>query len=411
MQDAAFRANPYPSYKTLRQYSPIVYRPAHNDWWISRYADIAALLADRRIGHLDEGGTDVERAKPLPTDSQPTGSSPLDQLKADSQKLTQLWINVKKPPTHTRLRSLFQPAFSKHSVTSLEGRIEAIASELIDSIKPKKTIDVIRDFAMPCTARMISEVLSIPTTPRLALMKWSRDLSLSIDMDTDATRYQRGQLALIGFASYFRKHLVNIASQPAQQTDPTNMMATLVKAQKDGLISEDELLANCILLYITGQSTTQHIIGNGLLALLRHPEQLRKLQDEPELIHTAINECFRYDTSAQFISRTVLSDVQIADKLLVRGQRVHLLLGSGNHDPEQFTNPEQFDSCRSPNRHLSFGHGLHYCLGARLAQLVAKTALLGLIQEFPNIRLSHPPPEWEASYLIHGLKTLNVTLS
>ncbi len=406
-RDPTFRANPYPAYQRLREVAPISFRPQQNDWLITRYADIVALLKDNHIGHFDE-------ALPAPDESQWQHLSPkfreFAKVRDESQRLTKLWINVKNPPVHTRLHKLFHSAFTQQQVNELVPRVQAIADELLDSVASKGELDIIQDFASPFTASVIAEILDIPLADRLPLMRWSRTLAISIDLDRALATYESGQLALVGFTQYFRKLIASkqIDLQSKSRQSGSNFVNLMLQAQMDDLLTEDELLANYSLLFLTGHSTTQHVIGNGMLALLRHPEQLKRLQAEPAILETAVDECLRYDCSAQFISRTVLADLEWDGNTLCAGQQIHLVLGAGNRDPEQFPNPEMFDIGRLPNRHLTFGHGMHYCIGARLAKLVAGIGIGTLVRRLPQIAFQNKAPVWEDSYLIHGLKSLPV---
>ena len=293
----------------------------------------------------------------------------------------------------------------------LSPRIQLMADELIDKAPGAGKLDIIHDFALPLTLSVIADIFGIPEKDRMRLRHWSRLLEMTIDLDITSASHEGGLLALMGFTQYLR-HLMTIrrsdSLRQAQDGAQDNFLNTMIQAHIAGLLSEDELLANGTLLFLAGHSSTRHAIGNGMLALLRHPDQLRLLQSKPELIQTAINESFRYDTSTQVISRTALADVEQGGKTIKKGQEVHFVLGAANRDPEQFPEPDKFDICRKPNRYLSFGRGMHYCIGARLAQVVTQIGMGTLVRRLPRIALSDEAPEWEESYLIHGLKTLPV---
>ncbi len=266
-RSAAFRANPYPIYQRLRTQEPIAFRPQQNEWLITRYADIVALLKDSRTGHLDQAMPEVTTAEWQKLNP---GLHQLAKRRAEGQLLAKLWINVRNPPVHTRLHKLFQLAFTPQQINSLAPRIQTIAERVLDRVQKQNQLDIMQEFALPFTASIILALFDIPEPDQAALVRWSRELTVSLDMDTSLVAYERGQLALISFAQYFRELIATRRQQPQREND---LLSTLVQAQIDGLLSEEELLANSILLFITGHATTQHIIGNGMLALLRHPDQ------------------------------------------------------------------------------------------------------------------------------------------
>lgn len=185
-------------------------------------------------------------------------------------------------------------------------------------------------------------------------------------------------------------------------------MSTLIKAQAEGQLSEEELLGNCILMFFAGHSTTKYLIGNSILTLLNHPEQLHLLQADPNSIQMTIAEVLRYDNPVQFISRTALSDIQLSNQTIHRGQVVHCILAAGNRDPAQFPDPNKFDIRRQPNPYLSFGQGIHICLGKHLAKLVAEIAVVTLVRRLPGLSLATESLEWEETFLVRGLKSLPV---
>ena len=401
-RSAQFRANPYPIYHRLRAQDPVHYREEQGDWILTRYADMVALLTDDRIGYLDRVEQEQDETEHNPPNQ---AVSKFLHLRQESQRLKKLWINVKNPPTHTRLHKLFQPAFTLHKVNALRPRIQMMADELIDQAQAAGKLDIMHDLASPLTSGVISQILGIPEKDRMRLMRWSHHLGIGIDLDMTLATYERGVLALIGFTQYFRKLMAKLRRDPHPED---NFLSTMIQAQAEGELSEDELLANSILLFLTSHSTSQHLIGNGMLALLRHPHQLRLLQADPARIKTTIDECLRYDCPAQVISRTALADVERSGKTIQKGQTINFVLGAANRDPAQFPEPDKFDICRQPNRYLSFGRGMHYCFGARLARLVAQIGVGTLVRRLPRIALSDQAPQWEESFLIHGLKTLPV---
>ncbi len=281
-----------------------------------------------------------------------------------------------------------------------------MADGLIDKALASGRLEIIHDFASLLIVGAISDLLGIPVEDRPRLMRLAYDLSISIDLDTPLATSERAQFALMALTQYFR-HLISQLRRDSEPQD--NLLSTMIQAQAKGELSEEELLANSIFLFFTGQGAPQHIIGNGMLALLRHPDQLRLLQADPTRIKTAIDECLRYDCPGQYVIRKALADIEIGGKLIQKGQKVVFVIGAANRDPAQFPEPDKFDICRLfDNRYLTFGYGMRYCMVARLAKIVAQIGVGTLVRRLPQIALQNEFTEWEASYRTHGLKALPV---
>ncbi|MDJ1168787.1 cytochrome P450 [Roseofilum sp. BLCC_M154] len=395
-----FRANPYPTYDYLRTHHPIYYRTEGRDWVLTRYADMVEVLHNRSFGH-------PESLPPHPIQ----GHNLLDRflsLRFSSQRLMRLWVILSNPPTHTRIRQLFQNSFTIGQVQTWRSQIQTEADRLIAGFEGLERIDIMSDLAYPLTMYGICQILGIlPEERHPQFPQWSHDLSSIIDLDVSALDNERGLLAIANFAEYFR----NWISKDRNPSQPHNhLISTLIKAQAEGQLSEEELLGNLILMFFAGHSTTKYLIGNSVLALLNHPEQLHLLQANPDSIQMAIAEVLRYDNPVQFISRTAFSDIQLSNQTIAQGQVVHCILAAGNRDPAQFPNPNTFDIRRKPNPHLSFGQGIHICLGKHLAQLVAEISVSTLVCHFPKLSLATESLEWEETFLVRGLKSLPVVL-
>lgn len=393
-----FRANPYPTYDYLRTHHPIYYRPEGRDWVLTRYADITEVLQSRSFGHS-------ELLPPYPTQ----GSNLLEQLasvRQSSQRLMRLWVILSNPPNHTRIRQLFQNSFTLGQALALRGQLQIEADRLIAGFKGLERIDILQDLAYPLTMYSICQILDIsPEERHPQFPQWSHHLSSIIDLDVRPLDNERGLLAIASFSQYFRSWIARYQNSP-QKHD--SLMSRLIQAQVAGQLSEEELIANCILMFFAGHSTTKYLIGNSVLSLLNHPDQLRLLQDNPDLIQMAIAEVLRYDNSVQFISRTALSDIQLSHQTIDRGQVVHCILAAANRDPAQFPDPNKFDIRRKPNPYLSFGQGIHICLGKHLAKLVAEIAVGTLVRRLPGLSLATASLEWEETFLVRGLKSLPV---
>jgi cytochrome P450 len=401
-RSAAFRADPYPAYHRLRAKAPVYYRSTRDDWLLTRYADTLAVLKDRRFGR---GQPEFPAAEGLWGDRPTAAIDCLRRLRSENQQLMRLWLPLQNPPAHTRLRQVMHDAFMPHAIAALRPRIAAIVDELIDRAQAAGHMDVINDLASPLPERVMWEILGVPERERCALSTEVANLAMATDVDVTSIGQERGLLALSRLASTFRRLIDSRSKHPASEN---GLLTRMVNALDHGQLNAHELLANCVLLFFSGQVTTTHLIGNGLLALLWHPDQLSLLLQHPGIIHSAIEEMLRYDTPLQVATRVASEDVRWGDQRIGRGQRVHLVLGAANRDPEQFPEPDRFDIRRDPNRHLAFGHGLHACLGLHLTRVEAEVALSRILHRLPNLTLENDEPEWEDTFMIHGLKSLPV---
>ncbi|WP_017718226.1 cytochrome P450 [Kamptonema formosum] len=397
-RSSEFRANPYPTYHYLRTHHPIYYRPEWNDWVLTRYADIVEVLQNYGAGHSEQLLTNLQ-----------TSDAPINRLLAsrnESQKLLKLWLVLRNPPDHTRMRQVVQNTFTFQNIQALRERLEARVNALIERVKDKGKMEIVDDVAYPASVGAIGEILGIPQLEEDRRFKlWSQELSLLIDMDVTPINQERGLLAFSGLVDYFRSFIAKCRTYCPPQD---NLIGTLIQAQAEGKVSEEELIANCILMFFAGHSTTKHLIGNSIVALLQHPDQLRLLQADPSLIEMAINEVLRYNSSFQGVSRTALHDIELSEGAIKKGQIVHCLIGAANRDPAQFPDPDKFEIRRNPNSSLSFGHGIHFCFGLHLARLVAKTAVGTVVRQLPGLSLETESLAWEETFLARGLKSLPV---
>jgi cytochrome P450 len=314
---------------------------------------------------------------------------------------------MKNPPDHTRLRGLVHKAFTPRMVEQLRQMIQDVTNDLLDKVQGKGEIDLIADLAYPLPVTVIAELLGIPESDQDQFHAWSNALARSLDL-TDATAvYDRASEAAVVFTDY----LAELAD--ARRRQPQNdLLSALVAVEEQGdHLTANELSATSSLLFVAGHETTINLIGNGTLALLRHPEQLAKLKGEIGGMKVAIEELLRYDSPVQMTSRMALENIDYKGYNIPQGAQVAFLLGSANHDPDRFENPDQLDITRQKNQHLSFGGGIHYCLGAPLARLEGEIALTTLLQRMPNLQLAVETPEYTDNYLLRGLKSLPLTFS
>jgi cytochrome P450 len=387
-----FRENPYPSYNRMREESPVFETPF--GLVLSRYADITAILRDPRSSN--DGRKRPEFAQWVETQG----------LDLDEEmNRTQSFLGL-DPPDHTRLRGLVSKAFTPKVVEGLRPRIAAFVSETLDRVHPSGEMDVIEDLAYPLPVQIICEMLGVPPEDHLKFREWSRDVARSLDPDFALTpeELKRREERSDAFGEFFEDLI-----EKRRQDRRDDLISALISVEEEGdRLSHEELISTCVLLLIAGHETTVNLIGNGTLALLRNRDQLELLRQDPSLAKTATEEVLRYDPPVQMTSRNALEDIQIGDRTLRAGQQAILLLGAANRDPEQFVNPERLDITREENRHVAFGMGIHFCLGAPLARIEGQIALTELLQRLPNLELTVDQPPYKPNMVLRGLEALPV---
>ena len=387
----ALRADPYPFYAKLRERDPIHRSHPASGWVLSRHADILGVLGDRRFSSDERNWKRYAR---LRARALRAGLPDVYEEKIASM----LRID---PPDHTRLRTLVSKAFTPRAVERMRPRIEAVVGELLDGLAGRGEIDLVSAFASPLPVAIIAEMLGIPVADRGRFRHWSNEATRMLGDGTNDDRRRGAQ----GFAELARYLEAEVETRRRAPRD--DLLSALVAAEEAGeRLSTQELFATCVLLLIAGNETTTNAIGNGLLALLRHPEQLELLRREPKRITGAVEELLRYDSPVQLTSRLVLEDGELCNRPVRRGEQLVLLLGAGNRDPERFPDPDRLDVTREDVHPLSFGHGIHYCLGAQLARLEAQIAFEGLLERFPDLRLGAAPVTWGDNTVLRGPTSL-----
>ena len=282
---------------------------------------------------------------------------------------------------------------------------------MLARVEEQGRMDVITDLANPLPAMVIAELLGVPRTDQQKFKEWSDDITKALSgIDSASSKeelfalYGVAQNSILALSSYFKERVNELRLHPRE-----NLLSALAQAEEQGdRLTENELFANCVLLMMAGHETTTNLIGNGILALLHNPEQKEALALNPDLIVSAVEELLRYDSPVQKMARIALADIDVAGKQIKRGQLVCFCFGAANRDPEQFTTPQKLDITRKPNRHLAFGHGLHYCVGAALARLEGQIVLNTVLRRLPKLRLVTETPEWRRDFTLRGLKSLPV---
>jgi cytochrome P450 len=390
-----FKSNPYPFYARLRAEAPVfrIELPGNQfAWVITRYVDVAAVLTDERFVKDKRSALTPEQA-----DKQPWIPGLLKPLARNMLDLD--------PPDHTRLRKLVHKAFTPGLIERLRERVESLTEGLILTAQWRGRMDLIADYALPIPTTIIAEMLGVPASDRHRFHRWSRVIVASAP---SGWRMGRAIPSAIAFLRYIRKLVKARRSSPRD-----DLVTALVQAEEEGArLDEDELVSMVFLLLIAGHETTVNLIGNGMLALLRHSDQMKRLRDEPGMIKVAVEELLRFDGPLETATeRYAREDVEVEGTIIRRGELVYAVLASANRDQRQFSDPDRLDLSREPNKHLAFGLGVHYCLGAPLARLEGQTAIGALVSRLPNIRMTQRPLRWRRGLVLRGLEALPVVLT
>jgi hypothetical protein len=315
------------------------------------------------------------------------------------------WMLYSDPPNHTRLRALAQRAFTPRSVDLVRPRVQAFLDDLLDRVQPQGRMDVIRDVAYPLPAMVIAELLGVPPTDHHLFKHWSDALFGYLGNVSDPHLAARAQAGIVGLSGYLTPIIERRRRAPEQ-----DLISRLIAVQEqDEQVSDDELVAFCTLLLIAGHETSTNLIGNGMLALLQHPEQAQHLCADQSLIGSTVEEVLRYDAPVQLAWRQATQALEIGGRTIEAGQVVLLNLAAANRDPDQFAEPDRFDITRQETRQIGFGYGAHYCLGAPLARLEGQLALQTMLRRFSALQLASTTLDWHATVAFRGLRALPVT--
>ena len=369
-------ADPYPIYSDLRTKDPVHRMRLIDAWAITRYRDIDRVLRDHAT-FSSAVATKVQRRTGLTS-----------MLETD-------------PPDHTRLRSLVSQAFTPRAIEGLRPRIERIAEQLVEAAANGDRVDLMASIAYPLPVIVIAEMLGVPAEDLTRFERWSNDISLNIEPTLDDGEILRVRKAAEELTEYFEGIILLRRSDPKD-----DIISALLAAEEEGdKLTHEELIRTLILLLVAGNETTRNLIGNGVLALLTNPDQFDLLRQDPSLIGSAVKELLRYDSPVQLDGRTPTVDVELGGRSISAGQPVIAVIGAANRDPDVFENPDRLDIRRTGTSHLSFGRGIHYCLGAPLAEMEGRIALAAIMRKFQRIRLAAEPVRRRQTVL-RGLKHL-----
>ena len=398
--DPQWASDPFPLYADLRRRAPI-HRNDLGFWVVARHADCLAVLRDRRASS-DSLNVAVERM--------PQG---LRAPVAEDDPIAAAMIEMRPflfrdPPDHTRLRGLVSKAFTPKVVESLRTRTQQVVDELLDAALEADRVDLVEAFAYPLPVRVICDLLGVPAEDQDRFKEWSDALARGLDPDfllTQEVIDARGE-AVLQFSQYFFELLADRRRAPGE-----DLLSRLVQAEDGGtVLSEAELLSTCILLLVAGHETTVNLISGGTLALLRHPDQMERFRTDPGVHRSGVEEMLRYVSPVQLTGRALTEDCEFGSVEFAAGDFAMLLIASGNHDPEQFEDPERFDVTRTPNTHLGFGFGIHHCLGAPLARMEAQVALASLVRRAPGLALTVEDVTYKTNVVLRGMESLPVSM-
>ena len=386
-------ADPYPLYERLRREDPVHWDPYLHSWVVTRYADVVTVLRDFSAART-----------PTPEQLTAIGLSKLTPLARVMVK-QMLFLD---PPSHSRIRGLAACAFTPARVSALKDRIQQLANQLLDKVAPSGRMDVLADFAEPLPAIVTSELFGVSAEFALQLKTWSAKFAEMLgNFQHNPDRIPSMLDTIENLTEFFRKAVQDQKKKPCP-----GLVHSLVKAEVEGdRLTEEEIIANCIITLVGGLETTTNLIGNGILTLLRHRDDMQRLRNDPALIVSAVEELLRYESPSQHTARLAPADIQLGGKTIRKRQAVIAVMGAGNRDPERFPDPNRLDLARRDNRHLAFGWAAHFCFGAPLARLEGQIAFATLLKRFPKLALESRPITWRENLGLRGLTALHVELT
>jgi cytochrome P450 len=392
--EPGFFDDPYSQYRRLRELRPVHQSP-FGPWTLTRYDDVSRLLRDPSLSVEDRNAAEDRRAELFPDGDERRQRGSLAILNLD-------------PPDHTRLRRLVSKAFTPRRVEQLVSRVQSLVDGMFDAVESAASMDVIADLAFPLPFAVISEMLGMPEADRDQLRGWSHTL-----VKTFEPLLTPDEMPELLAASDAMVEHVTAAIEWKRGSPADDLLSAMIAVEEAGdRMSTPELIAQIVLLFVAGHETTVNLIGNGTLALLRHPDQLAALQHDPELIGNGVEELLRFDSPVQFSRRIALAPLEIDGQRIEPGSFIFTMLGAANHDPAHFgPDADELDlRRRNAPHHVSFGGGIHHCLGAVLARMEARLAIGTLVRRFPDLALATDEPAWNGRLVLRGLDALPVTL-
>ncbi len=386
-------AHPHATYDRLRNERPVHWNRSLNGWVVTRHGDVRDVLRHPQFS--------VEKLEPFVahmTGDKAAGVEALGRILSD-------WMVFKDPPRHTNLRRALKNAFMPRDIEKMRPMVRAVVDELLDDFAGDGRIDLVTDFGFPLPATVIGDLFGVPRDRIAPLKQWSDDLGRFVLNSIDSRgKYERAGRAAQEMTELFREVLED------HRENPRDDVTSLMLRDGDGVLTDDEMVHTMVLALWAGHETTTNLVANGMLALIDHPAQLARLQADPSLIPSAVEEFLRWEGPAQMLVRLAKQDVEVAGVTVKQGQRVFVATNAANRDPAMFDHPEEFDVGRAKNRHVAFGHGIHLCLGAPLARLEGHVAFDRLLARFTDFRLEVDAPEWRDQIIMRGPVSLPMSL-
>jgi len=390
--DPEVLADPYPLYHRLRREDPVHWDPFLHAWVVTRYADVIKVLRDFSAGRTHS----PEKLTMMGLESlNPVAKVMVKQM---------LFLD---PPAHTRIRNLAGVAFTPQRVAVLRSHIRDITRSLLQEVQAKGCMDVIADLAEPLPCIVTAEMLGLPVEDHRQLKLWSQDFAEMLgNFQHNPDHVPKILKTTEEMTAYFRNKMRKNAIRP------DGLVSSLMNAEIDGdRLTEEEVIANCIVTMVGGQETTTNLIGSGVLTLLRNPDQLAKLRADLSLIPSAVEELLRYESPSQHTGRLAPEDIEMGGKQIKKRQAVMAVMAAANRDPERFPDPDRLDITRQDNRHVAFGWGAHFCFGAPLARIEGQIAFEEMLRFFPNWSLKPGPLVWRTNLGLRGLTSLPISFS
>jgi len=390
--DPEVLANPYPLYRRLRTEAPVHWDPFLHAWVVTRYPDVVRVLHDFSADRT-----------PSPEQLERMNLSAISPIAAVMVK-QMLFLDA---PAHTRLRSLASSAFTPARVRVLQSHIQQIADTLIDAAMAAQPgqMDIIAEFAEPLPAIVTAEMLGVPIRDHRQLKEWTAVFAEMLgNFQHNPDHVPKVLRALEEMLEYFRERVRELRAHPRE-----GLINSLLTAEINGdRLTEEEVIANSIVTMVGGQETTTNLIGNGLLTLLRHPAEMQRLRDDPELTPSAVEELLRYESPSQHTARLARTDVELGGRKIRKRDAVIVVMGAANRDPERFPDPDRLDLARTDNRHLAFGWAAHFCFGAALARIEGQVSFETILRRIPSLSLEQRPLQWRTNLGLRGLVALPV---
>lgn len=395
----SFVTNPYPMYAKLRETDPVRRDPLAPVWIVTRYDDTFTMLRDPRFKK------DPFASVRLPPDARRQLDVPVaEAFRASLETVSMLFLD---PPEHTRIRSIFTKTFTPRRIENLRPRIQKMCDDILDRAAargPRPRLELMSELAAPLPVTVIAELLGFPASDYAKIKKWSDEMAEALGLNPTLAQQARAQQAREEMRKYFEGIVDYLRTTPGD-----NLLSALLAPEVE-VLNPDELFANSVLLLAAGHETTTNLIGNGTFALLTHPEQLEDLHRNPEIIDSAVEELLRFDPPVQWTSRVAGEAIEMRGQQLQRGDIVLASVGSANRDPAVFRDPDKLDLRRKDNKHLAFGTGIHFCLGAALARMEGAIVIGTLVRRFPKMKLLTKKPRWRKGITFRGVNALELSL-